>query len=176
MEVGKRRSFTDRMFGAAMLRSSVFDELEADTRATGQAALVVGLVAVAAAVGGIRGGAGAIAFIVAAYLGWLFWSAAAYLIGARLLGGTATWGELLRTIGFAQSPGVLYVLAVIPYLDALVRIGVWLWIVAAVIVAIRQALDFGTARAIVTALLGAFAYLILTLAAYLVLRIPPAAM
>lgn len=166
------RSLRERMLGAAMLRPAVYREIETDPGATGQAALVVALASMAASVGGIRAGMGALAFVVAAFLGWLFWSAVAFLIGTRLLGGTATWGELLRTMGFAQSPGILYVLGAIPFLDALVRVGVWIWIVVAVIVAIRQALNFDTARAVATALLGGLAYLILTLLAYLVLRVP----
>lgn len=173
MEVPERRSLTDRVIGAALLRAAVYEEVEADRRATGQAALVVALVALAAAVGGIRAGAGALAFLAGAFLGWLFWSAAAFLIGTRVVGGTASWAELLRTIGFAQSPGILYVAGVIPFLGALVRVVVWLWIVVAVIVAIREALDFGTFRALVTAALGAVLYLVLTLLAYMVLRIPP---
>lgn len=71
-----------------------------------------------------------------------------------MLGGNATWGELLRTIGFAQSPGVLYVLAFIPLLGWLVRLVVAIWILVAGIIAICQALDFGTGKAIITALLG----------------------
>jgi hypothetical protein len=82
------------------------------------------------------------------------WSGITYLIGDKLLGGTATWGELLRTIGFAQSPGVLYALGAVPALGALIRFVVAIWILFAGIIAIRQALDFGTGRAIVTAVLG----------------------
>jgi hypothetical protein len=75
-----------------------------------------------------------------------------------MLGGTATWGELLRTIGFAQGPGLLYGLRAIPVLDAPVRAIVAAWKLVAVIVAIRQALDFGTGKAIATALLGFVVY------------------
>jgi hypothetical protein len=85
-----------------------------------------------------------------------------YLIGDKLLGGTATWGELLRTIGFAQSPGVLMIFGIIPILGGLVRAVVALWLLAAGIVAIRQALDFSTGKAILTAILGWVAMVALT--------------
>ncbi len=155
MEPARRRSLFDRMLGAAKLDVHVYEEVEADADATSQAALVVGIVAVASAIGGAGGGgAGVVAGLLVAFLGWLLWSGVTYLIGDKLLGGTATWGELLRTLGFAQSPGVLYVLAVIPIVGGLVRLLVMVWLLVAGIVAIRQALDFSTGKAVLTAVLG----------------------
>ena len=155
MEVAQRRSLVERMIAAAKLDAQLYEEVEADADATSQAALVVGLAAVASAIGGAGGGAtGFFGGLIAAFVGWLLWSGVTYLIGDKLLGGTATWGELLRTIGFAQSPGVFYVLAIIPVLGGLVRLAVLVWLLVAGIVAIRQALDFSTGKAIVTALLG----------------------
>jgi hypothetical protein len=149
------RSFTERMIGAAMLDVSVYEEVEADTGATGQAAGVVAIVALASAIGGIDGGVrGIIGGVLAAIVGWLIWAGMTYLIGDKLLGGTATWGELLRTLGFAQTPGVLLVIGVIPVLGALVALIVMVWVLLAGIIAIRQALDFETGRAVATALLA----------------------
>lgn len=163
MEMPRRRSMPDRMIGAAVLRTDVYEEVEADRDATKQAALVVGLVAFASAAITVRGGVGA-AFVavISAYIGWLLWSGITYLIGDKIFGGTATWGELLRTIGFAQSPGVLYILAAIPLIGWLFALPVMIWVLVAVIIAIRQALDFGTGRAILTAVLGFIPYLILS--------------
>jgi hypothetical protein len=150
-----RQSMLDRMKGAALLYIDTYEEVEADTSATGQAALVVAIVAVASAIGGADGGAtGILGGLIGAFVGWLIWSGITYLIGDKLLGGTATWGELLRTLGFAQSPGVLYVLAWLPGLGWLVRFAVAVWILIAGIIAIRQALDFSTGKAILTAILG----------------------
>lgn len=154
------RSITDRMIGAAKLDVATYEEVEHDGSATKQAAIVVGVVAVSAAIGSAgEGGGGAISALIAAYVGWLVWSGVTYVIGDKLLKGTATWGELLRTLGFAQSPGVLYVLGIIPLLGGIVALGVWIWMLVAGIVAIRQALDFSTGKAILTALLGLAAYI-----------------
>jgi hypothetical protein len=145
----------DRMKGAAMLDVNTYEAVEHDESATGQAATVVAIVAVAQGIAGIgEGGAGIIGGIIAALLGWLIWAGITYLIGDKLLGGTATWGELLRTLGFAQAPGVLAVLAIIPFFGWLVRLVVAIWILIAGIIAIRQALDFGTGKAVITAILG----------------------
>ena len=150
-----RRSVADRMRGAAMLDIATYEEVEHDNDATGQAAVVVIIVAICAAIGAVwRGGPSIIAGPISAILGWLLWSAITYLIGGKLLGGTATWGELLRTIGFAQSPGVLMIFGIIPILGGLVRAVVAIWLLFSGIVAIRQALDFSTGKAILTALLG----------------------
>jgi len=149
------RSIVDRMKGAAMLDIATYEEVEHDTNATGQAAVVVIIVAICSAIGAIwRGGPSIIAGPISAVLGWLLWSAVTYIIGDKLLGGTATWGELLRTIGFAQSPGVLMIFGIIPILGGIVRIVVAIWLLIAGIVAIRQALDFSTGKAVVTAFLG----------------------
>jgi hypothetical protein len=155
------RSMTDRMMGAARLDVSVYEEVEADSTATGQAAGVVAIVALCSAIGGIGGGAqGVFSGLIAALVGWAIWAGVTYLIGDKVLGGTATWGELLRTLGFAQAPGVLFALGVIPLIGGLIKIVVGLWILVTGIVAIRQALDFGTGRAIATAILGFIPYVI----------------
>src|SRR5215213_7738826 len=157
-------SITERMKGAAMLDVATYEEVEADTTATGQAAVVVGIVAVCSAIGAIgRGGAaGIIGALIVAFVGWLLWAGITYLIGDKLLGGTATWGELLRTLGFAQAPGVLSILGIIPFFGGLVRVAVFIWLLATGIVAIRQALDFSTGKAVATALLGWLAIAIIT--------------
>ena len=149
------RSITDRMMGAATLDVATYEEVEADTTATGQAAIVVVIAAVASAIGAAgEGGPGVIGMLLGTLLGWALWSGITYLIGTKLFGGTATWGELLRTIGFAQSPGVLLVLAIIPVLGGIVRFAVSIWLLIAGIIAIRQALDVSTGKAVLTAILG----------------------
>lgn len=166
MEDTRSRSLVERMIAAAKLEVALYEEVEADESATSQAAVVVGMAAIASAIGAAGGGAtNVFGGLIGALLGWLLWSGVTYLIGDKLLGGTATWGELLRTIGFAQAAGVLYVLAVIPGLGGLIRLAVMVWVLVAGIVAIRQALDFSTGKAILTAVLGwiAMALLILLL-------------
>lgn len=151
----RSRGMLDRMKGAAMLDVATYEEVEADTTALGQAAGVVVIVAICQAIGTSGEGIGtALLAGVAALIGWLIWAGITYLVGDKMLGGTATWGELLRTLGFAQAPGVLYVLAIIPILGWLVSLGVGIWILVAGIIAIRQALDFSTGKAILTAVIG----------------------
>lgn len=151
---------TSRMMGAALLDTATYEEVEHDSSATTQAAIVVAIVAVCAAIGNAGdGGSGAIGALISALVGWLVWSGVTYVIGDKVFGGTATWGELLRTLGFAQSPGVLYILGIIPLLGRLAAFGVWVWLLVTGIVAIRQALDFSTGKAILTALLGLAAYI-----------------
>jgi hypothetical protein len=164
-------SMTDRMMRAARLDSQVYEEVEHDQSATSQALTVVIIVAVANGIGqalaqtmsrdGGSAVGGFIAGIVAALVGWALWSGIAYLIGTRVFGGTATYGELLRTIGFANAPGVLNILAFVPILGGIVGFVVGLWILAATVVAMRQALDIDTTKAVLTGILGFIAYIIL---------------
>ena len=157
-------SLTERMMGAARLDTAIYEEVEHDASATGQAAVVVAIVAVASAIGAIGGeGMGPLGALIGALIGWLVWAGVTYLIGDKLLGGTASWGELLRTLGFAQSPGVLFALGIIPLLGGLVRFIVGIWILIAGIIAIRQALDFSTGKAILTVVLGWLAMMLLAM-------------
>ena len=152
---GPRRSLTERAIAAARLDSGAFEEVEADSTATGQAALVVLASAIAQGVAAIHtGNFGIIGSICGALVGWVIWSAVTYFIGTTLFKGTATIGELLRTLGFAQAPGVLYVLRLVPVLGWLITPFIAIWILIAGIIAIRQALDFSTGKAIITALIG----------------------
>lgn len=161
---GPRHSFSERMIGAALLKPEIYEEVEADAGATGQAAGAVAIVAVAMAIGAWRvGGGGVVMALVSAFVGWGLWSGITYYVGTKLFDGTADYGEMLRTIGFAQSPGVLGVLGVVPLLGWLVRLVVGLWMLAAAIIAIRQALDFGTGRAVLTALVGWVVYVVLSI-------------
>jgi hypothetical protein len=155
MPLPRRYAWIERMVGAAKLDANIYEDVEADTAANGQAAGVVALVAVAQAIGAIGEGAlGLVVGVVSALVGWLIWAGVTYLIGAKLLGGSATWGELLRTLGFAQAPGVLFVLGIIPVVGGVVRFAVTIWILIAGVIAIRQALDVSTERAVLTAVLG----------------------
>jgi hypothetical protein len=143
------------MKSAAMLDIATYEEVEHDEGLTTEAAMVVMLAAVARGIGGFDdGGQGIIVGILGALAGWLVWAGVTYLIGDKLLGGTATWGELLRTLGYAQAPGVLLVLGILPVLGWLAGIVVAFWLLVTGIVAIRQALDFTTGKAILTAIIG----------------------
>lgn len=149
------RSMWDRMRGAAMLDVATYEEVEHDSNLTTQAAIVVMIAAVARGVGGFNSGEnGIIVGVVAALFSWLVWAGITYLIGDKLLKGTATWGELLRTLGYAQAPAVLLVLGFLPVFGGILSAIVGIWLLATGIVAIRQALDFDTGKAILTAFLG----------------------
>lgn len=144
-----------RMLGAAKLDVQTYEEVEADLDATGQAAAVVALAAVATAVGAADLGIIATVFAtVWRVLGWMLWAAITYVIGDKIFGGTATWGELLRTLGFAQAPALLLFFAFLPLVGGVLEVVVGIWVLVAGIIAIRQALDFGTGKAILTALIG----------------------
>jgi Yip1 domain len=148
----------DRMIGAARLDPHAYESVEADEDATAPAALIVVLAALASGVGALDGGIDAlIAAVVAGLFGWVVYAVAVYFVGTRIFVGTETAssvGELLRTLGFAQTPRLLLVFGFIPVLGILLAIAVFIWILLTTVVAIRQALDFSTGRAIGTAIVA----------------------
>lgn len=148
--------FTERMIGAATLNVQTYEEVEHDQSATGQAAGVVVMVAIASAIGsyGMGGMSGALSQLVGALIGWVVWAAITLLIGTKVFGGTADMGEMLRTLGFAQAIGVIKVLGIIPILGWIAALVAGIWMLVCGVVAVRQALDFTTGKAIGTVLLG----------------------
>ena len=102
--------------------------------------------------------------LVASIIGWLAWSFFAYILGTRVFKGpetSATWGELLRTIGFSNSPGVLRLFSFIPFLRGIISFGATVWALIAGVIAVRQALDFSTGRAIATCIVGWIIYVLI---------------
>ncbi|MBV9580082.1 MAG: YIP1 family protein [Chloroflexi bacterium] len=163
-------SLTDRMIRAARLDVSLYNEVEADTTATNQALAVVVVGAVAAGLGSLLGSIiagrpsaaviGLIGGIVLALVGWAVWSYVMYFVGTRLFHGTATYGEVLRTLGFAYSPSVLLILSFIPVLGGIIDLVVTIWLLVAGFIAIREALDLDTGNTIATIVVGFIAYLV----------------
>jgi len=154
-------SFKDRMIGAAKLSVDVYEEVEADKSAMRQAIGVVVLSSLAAGIGSIgRGGFGiGILFgTMAALVGWYVWAYITYLVGTKLLPEPQTkadHGELLRTIGFSSSPGLIRVLGVIPGLTGIVFMIASVWMLVAMVIAVRQALDYqSTLRAVGVCIIG----------------------
>jgi len=140
-------SFKDRMMGAAKLNVQVYEEVEADKSATGQAMGVVVLSSLAAGLGTIgRGGvSGILMGTIAALIGWYIWAYMTYFIGTKLLPEPQTkadHGELLRTLGFSSAPGLIRVLGIIPGLGSIVFMIASVWMLVAMIIAVRQALDY----------------------------------
>jgi len=153
-------TFAERMIGAATLDVHTYEEVEADTTATTQAMVVVVLSSIAQGIGFLTqgGGMGFVVGAVGALIGWFIWAFLVYIIGTKVLPEPQTHsnlGELLRTTGFSASPGLLRVLGVIPLLGGLVMIAVSIWMLIAMIIAVRQALDYqSTGRAVGVCLIG----------------------
>ena len=150
----------DRMLRAAKLDPQLYEEVEADKGATGQATAVVLLSALAAGIGtfstggllGIAGGA------LGGLIGWYIWAYLTYFIGTRWLAEPQTQadaGELLRTIGFSSAPGLIRIFGVVPGLNALLFPVAAVWMLVAMVIAVRQALDYtSTWRALAVCALG----------------------
>ena len=143
-------SFTERMIGAARLDAATYEEVEHDASAMGQAVAVVLLSSVAAGIGSILYmdlPTALIAGTIAALIGWVVWAFLTWFIGTRLLPEPSTeadMGQLLRTIGFASAPGMLRVVGVIPGIGGLLMLACDIWMLAAMVVGVRQALDYSS--------------------------------
>jgi hypothetical protein len=157
----------NRMMRAAKLDVQLYEEVEKDETAMTQAMTVVFLSSLAGGIGGLGTGGlwGLLGGLVASLVGWFIWAFLTYFIGTKLLPEPQTkadLGELLRTIGFSSSPGVIRVLGVIPFLGAIAMFAASVWMLVAMVIAVRQALDYqSTWRAVGVCLIGWIAQMVL---------------
>jgi hypothetical protein len=153
-------TFKDRIIRAAKLDVHLYEEVEADKGSRGQAMGVVILSSVAAGIGSIAiGGIGGILIgTISALIGWYIWAYLTYFIGTKILPEPQTradHGELLRTIGFSSAPGLIRVLGIIPGLAGVVFLVASIWMLVAMVIAVRQALDYtSTLRAVGVCAIG----------------------
>jgi mono/diheme cytochrome c family protein len=158
-------SFFYRIAGAATLDPRTFEDVEADQTATGQALAVVLIASLAAGVGasGWNPGVGTVAIraaaaAVLALLAWIAWALVTFEIGSRLLAEPQTRtdvGELLRTLGFSAAPGLFLVFGVFPGFTTPVFAITSVWLLAAMVLALKQALDYRSAmRALAVCAIG----------------------
>ena len=173
LEATGQQSIIDRMIRAARLDPHLYEEVEHDRSATGQAMLVVVLGAIAGGIGALSGGiAGLVVGVVASLVGWAVYAFIAYWVGTNIFKGPhteATWGQLLRTLGFANSPRILMVLVIIPVVGIFVGLAVFVWMLFTTVIAIRQALDFDTGRAIGTAVVSLLAQFVIYVAVFAII-------
>jgi hypothetical protein len=165
-----------RMIRAAKLDSSLYEEVEADKGALGQATAVVFLASLAAGLGASAtdGFTGLLFGTVSALAGWYIWAFLTYWIGTRLLPEpqtSADYGELLRTIGFSSAPGVIRVIGVMPGLTTPIFLAASIWMLVAMVIAVRQALDYTrTLRAVAVCAIGWVAQLLVIVVLLALLR------
>ena len=155
------QNFLGRMLRAAKLDPQLYEEVEADKTAMGQALGVVVLSSLAAGIGTIGhfGGYGHVfGGIFWSIIGWFVWALLTYWIGTRLLPEPQTHadlGEMLRTIGFSSSPGLIRIAGILPGLAGIAFTVSSVWMLVAMVIAVRQALDYqSTWRAVGVCAIG----------------------
>jgi len=151
-----RNTLVQRLIGAAALDAAIYEEVEGDASALPQAFAIVIASSLAAGIGA-RGlttvtVSGVLLYSAIALVSWAAWALITFEIGARLMPEPQTRvdvGQLLRTIGFAATPGLLRILGIMPAVAWPVFVVTSVWMLLAMIVAVRQALDYRTTRAAV---------------------------
>jgi len=165
--------YVSRIIRACKLDVNLYEEVEADKSATFQAAGVVVLSSLAAGVGALS--LGTFNFLMAPLLSlvsWFIWAYLIYFIGVKFFPEPTTkadHGQLLRTIGFSSAPGLIRIFGYTPELMSITFIGAGIWMLVAMVVAVRQALDYqSTWRAIGVVVIG---FLVQAIFLIMILRI-----
>jgi hypothetical protein len=148
-----RNNYLHRMVRAARLDATLYEEVEQDQGSFLQAMGVVILSSLCAGVGGVgREEAGFTLILLgtaSALAGWFIWAFLTYFVGTRLLPEPQTqadYGQLLRTIGFSSAPGMIRILGLVPEMTMVVFFAASVWMLIAMVVAVRVALDYSSTR------------------------------
>src|SRR5688500_12932933 len=164
MQLSSSSSFVERVIGAIRLDPATYEEVEHDTDATWQAALVVAVAAIFSGVGSTGGRTGdLLAGVLTAVIFWAIFALFAYLVGAYLLRGpqtSATFGEVLRALGFSYAPSLIAILGLIPGIGFLFAFIAGIWSLIASVIALRQSLEVSTGRAVAIAVVAFLAMVI----------------
>ena len=138
--------FINRIFRAIKIDIDLYEEVEADKKATLQAGLVVVLSSLAAGIGAIQLGASNLILApILSLLSWYVWAYIIFFVGVKLFPDPQTksnHGELLRTIGFSSAPGLIRIFGFTPELMTVTFIGSAFWMLACMVVAVKSALDY----------------------------------
>jgi len=151
---------TTRMIGAMQADVKTLTEIENDPSAFGQAVTVIVIAGVASLIGNIFrvGIGGGIFALVASLAEYALFSLLVFLIGTKIMPEPATkadFNETFRVVGFAAAPGVLNVLAIVPYLGPLISLLIGIWSLVIGVIAVREVLDYSnTGRAIIVCLIA----------------------
>jgi hypothetical protein len=163
-----------RMIGAMKADVKTLSEIEADTTALGQAVTVIVIAGVAALIGNFfrNGVISGVIGLIGSLVGYALFSFLVFIIGTKLMPEPATkadFNEAFRVIGFAASPGVFNVLAIIPVLGVFIQFLVGIWSLVIAVIAVREVLDYSnTGRAIVVCLIAA----VISMIVWLILLLP----
>ena len=166
-----------RMLRAAKVESQLYEEVEADSGATGQALSVVVMASLSAGIGHgisglLKGGAGGIGVFftsliigaIGSLVAWFIFSLLCFWLGTTLFKGPdtkSTLGELLRVLGFADSPALLNIFIFLPFIGPIIPFVTMIWTIIAGVVGVRQACDFTTGRAVGTVVVASIIPLII---------------
>jgi len=168
-------NYLEKLYRAVILDSELYEEVEADKSLTRQALMTVALVAIIEGIFslGVQDQGlflGLSQSIFGSITRWVIWAFFIAFVGTRILPEPETesnTGELLRTLGFAYAPGVFYVFASLPVIGSIVQLLVPLWQLAAMVVAVRQALDFSSTTRAIGVCVVAFFLMVLALVLFI---------
>lgn len=139
---------------------NLYEDVEHDRSALGQSLTVIILSSIAAGIGSfnVMQPYQIVINILAALLGWLLWAYITMIIGSKLLPEPTTevtYGQMIRTTGFASSPGLLRLFGFIPFIGPIIFIVAQIWMLLAMIIAVKQALDYqNRVRPFVVSIIG----------------------
>lgn len=172
----------DRLVRAGKMDPVLYQEVERNPGLSSEALRVVVLVSAASGAGSLlshlmqgqllTGIGSAIAAVILGVVAYYVWSFAVLIVGTKMLGGTADFGEVSRCIAYAYAPNALAIFGFVPALGGLITLVGSVWALVLGIVAIRQAMNFSTGPAIATAVIAWIVMAIVIAVITLVLLVP----
>jgi hypothetical protein len=162
-------TFGERLIGAMKLDAAAFEDVERDPGAMGQAVGVIALAAVSTGLGNVWYGglSGIVVGVVTSLIGYGVWALIVWLVGTKVMPDPTTHADMpetFRVIAFAAAPGILGAITIIPLLGWLLLFLLWLWQIAAMVVAVKAVLDYtDTFKAVIVVIIGFVVNLVVTM-------------
>ncbi len=157
----------DRIMRAIRLDWTVFREIAEDPNAMTEAAIIVTVVTFLSAVGTFIGaligelgmGTALLGFfsgwlISGILIGWIGWAVLTYFVGTLLFQGKTDIPEMMRVLGYANAPNLLGIFGFIPCVGWLISLAGAILALIAGVIAVREAMEFDTTKAIVTVVIA----------------------
>lgn len=156
----------ERIIRIIKLDFPVFKDIESDPNATTQAAIIVAAASVLSGIGSAfssdRPFMGFIGGVVGGVVGWIVWSYVSHFIGGVLYKSQGTFENMLRVLGYANAPQLLGILNIIPCVGWIGGLAGAILSLIASIMAIREGLDLDTGQAIIVAVVGFLAFVLVS--------------
>ena len=143
------KNYLSRIFRAAKLDRTLYQEAVDDPKFFGQAIITVIAYSSFSGIGGfgLAGGSGINIGMASTLIAWYVWAFTTYFIGAKFFRESDEPVErkaVYRAMGFATAPGLLRIFGLVPSIGSLIVLLVSIWVIVASVIAVKEVFNYSS--------------------------------